>query len=799
MTGRAGVIAVAVLGCAVIGIGVAAKRCSGESAPVLSEMPEVSRAGSSTRRGHTTAVEQPTRALAGTVYLDGKPVIADVFLVDDFGVASRARSDAHGRFKVAGVRAAPYRLLASAPNAVPRAIAVDLGIDGRDVEIFLVGCAVTLDGEVRDASGGGIAGASILIGGLPISTTDAEGHYQLCFALSDSAIELTARADGYGDAQRKYIAGLSALDFDLVPEAIVAGRVETTTGQPVPDAIVELRPWEDGAQQEMSEMVMSKGGVLVAPKLPQVPITARTRSDADGRFEMRRLPSRAYRVLARTSELATNESRRIVAAAGRTDDLLIVVEGAATIRGVLLDSKTEQPRGGVPLFWVVGGIDQARTASAADGTFELLGLPPGPGRLGTVAPSYLDDDLVSAKVGDGPHRIHVTISTKISGHVSRDGHPVGGATVSVGLAETRSRADGAYELFVVSLGKTSVTAYDGVAFGTIEVTGIEGKDVEHADVVLDKSASIGGLLVDQSGAPIAGANVEVEYGDDAGQSLTRKDGRFTITMLSGGGPYAVKVLYEGARLEPLAGTAWSAIAVADGNTHVDNARLQAKLTRRTLGGRVVDMQGKAVSDALVTMLPGERTTHSAADGTFSVATAYAGPFTVEAKSAGLRQGRTRDVMPGKPVEIVMVDPGRIDIRCASKMRGVRLVLGRNTLAGACDTVVGPIVPGRYVVVGETGDVPVKLEPGETAIAKLAPLPFGTVEVIVPGAPVGATCGAPTEDGYMEMTDVANGTATIRAWLGERRIDCFGERSRGSTWVTVSAQPAKVTVALKPLD
>src|SRR5262249_43158426 len=100
---------------------------------------------------------------------------------------------------------APFTVSASAANYTPRAIAVaNMSPHTKSDQLLLeLGeCGTRLFGTVADASGGGIAKATISAAGLSGTQSDATGNYSLCVSPIDAFGPPLARvrvaADGYG-------------------------------------------------------------------------------------------------------------------------------------------------------------------------------------------------------------------------------------------------------------------------------------------------------------------------------------------------------------------------------------------------------------------------------------------------------------------------------------------------------------------------------------------------------------------------------------------------------------------------
>ncbi|MGE5180812.1 MAG: carboxypeptidase regulatory-like domain-containing protein [Acidobacteriota bacterium] len=158
----------------------------------------------------------------------------------------------------------------------------------------------------------------------------------------------------------------------------------------------------------------------------------------------------------------------------------------------------------------------------------------------------------------------VAVEATLHGRVLRHGHPVPGATVTVehigslSWPHVLSAADGRYAFDHMPLGRIEVSAMapDGSAHGLSRVA-LDRDDVI-ADIELDQEATISGVVVDESGAPVPGVLVTAKGTFLDGKSDAA--GRFTIHALRPG------------KFD---------VAVAESDAHVGVARVTVELKSKT--------------------------------------------------------------------------------------------------------------------------------------------------------------------------------------------------------------------------
>jgi hypothetical protein len=168
-------------------------------------------------------------------------------------------------------------------------------------------------------------------------------------------------------------AGLSRVDFELVPGGIVEGFARDTEGRPVAGAAVHVR-LEDGTRTE---------------------VFASSLSDARGRFRITDVPAGSVTLSARTTALAAAESARVsvktsetsavelVLSAGAVLDVRVVDEGGAALA---FDLSTRDAHGfEVPGLWIERDLK--------DSLFSVTRRRVGPLPLGTYS--------IAARTRDG--------------------------------------------------------------------------------------------------------------------------------------------------------------------------------------------------------------------------------------------------------------------------------------------------------------------------------------------------------------------------------------------------------------
>jgi hypothetical protein len=334
-----------------------------EPAPSAGEPAEVASRVLHSVRVQTAARERSrppvVRALSGRVSAERGGALAGAHVC--LAEASRAAlapacasSDVSGRFELELAGPGPFVLLASLPGYLP--LREVLSNVTRDVPLELVlraGGART-SGEVLDASGGTIAGASLSVTDargeqLSFGVSDATGHFEL--AIPEMRVRVAARAEGYSEAVLDLAGPVVGLRVVLAIASSIVGRVITDEGgEPVAGATVTA-----------FEASGSKG----EPSLAQ--------SREDGGFVLSRLPAGRYSLVA-VAEHWRSEPRLVALGVGQASDPVeLRMRAASQLTGSVSLDGSPCERGSV---WIDGPI-AAFAETGPEGEVSFDSVPPG--------------------------------------------------------------------------------------------------------------------------------------------------------------------------------------------------------------------------------------------------------------------------------------------------------------------------------------------------------------------------------------------------------------------------------------
>ena len=305
-------------------------------------------------------------------------------------------------------------------------------------------------GVVRDADGRRpIAGARVAVGGglaLPGDwqedatrnevTTDSAGHFRL-EGIGRSPQTVTARAPGFGPAERQGVRSGERLEIFLFPGATLAGVVRDDAGRPVKGAVVR-----------------AEGGGLWSPSPPA------ERTDAQGGFTMPGVQPGDYVVVAREGGRAPGIATVVVEPEVEARVQLVLSDGGF-VTGRIVDEAGRPLAGrvraevfedrGLPSF----ASDLLASDVEADGLFALGPLPLGTLGLGVSAPQRASRRVEAslpargrtADLGDVALEAGLAVRGRLA---NREGVGIVGAAVrALGLAgergggETPADAEGA--------------------------------------------------------------------------------------------------------------------------------------------------------------------------------------------------------------------------------------------------------------------------------------------------------------------------------------------------------------------
>ncbi len=448
-----------------------------------------------------------------------------------------------------------------------------------DVGDLEVGRGETLAGRVVDRSGGPVVGGSVTLwggsargfrGGEPsepvpaTTTTGADGRFRFTEA-TERGNRLRVEAPGFAAAE---VTGLRSGALRR-PVVLALGRAVT--------GVVTLPDRKNPAP-----------GALVRFEAPGV--TGRwAEARADGSFVLEGLPREGGMVLADAGE----RGRGTTPAPAGGARAVVVLAPTGAVRGRVVDADTAAPIAGIRVMARgEGGAFWDR--SGRDGRYEIRGLAPRAYRLSADDPRYVPwrRQAVAVTAGQAAAQdVPLVQGASLAGRVvDEEGRPIEGAggilsasgehpvrfffRTGGGIGAFRTTGDGSFKATRLLPGANqrlivSHEDYEAHTIGGIVLTA--GATTSGLVVVLPKGLGVRGIVKDENGLPLPGADVEMaraftfQSGRGASQfsfvggpmSRPRKqtgpDGRFEFRGLSSGDYTVVasKRGYSRDRIDPV--------------------------------------------------------------------------------------------------------------------------------------------------------------------------------------------------------------------------------------------------------
>lgn len=516
--------------------------------------------------------------------------------------------------------------------------------------------------------------------------------------------------------------GEDAGDVRLAKATALAGRVVDERGGPVVGATVTL--WPGGGQ-----------GFLDVTAGSGVPQSTTTRADGTFRFEAAAPQGNRLRVEA--PAFATLERQPV--RAGAVTRPLSLALGQAVRGTITLADRRTAAAGALVRF--EGRTQTTRWAETrADGTFLLEGAPREAGSLVADGGDRGRASLVIAAGSPEPVAIALAPTASLAGRVvdAESGKPLAGIRL-VARAEgqaaflARSGPDGRYAIRGLPPRSYRLSAEDERFVPWSRAVTVSAGLAEAQDVPLARGATLLGRVVDEQGAPVEGALVQVARGGEnvvrafvrslegEGGVRTARDGSFRATRLAPGEGQRLDVRHDEYEERAIGGISLAAGATRSGVTVVLRRGL-------SLRGVVKDEEGRPLAGADVTLSssrtiqagrggvqmsfigPGsQQRRETGADGRFEFRGLKAGDYTVVVRRSGFAR---RSVDPVKVGEAQAGEP-------------VELTLGPGTtISGFVRDRTGAGVSGWTISAREAGQVG-------------SPLGFGGLRTEEPTGPDGA--------------------------------------------------------------
>jgi protocatechuate 3,4-dioxygenase beta subunit len=611
--------------------------------------------------------------------------------------------------------AGPVEIQVSALGYITETQQVTIDLEKPASVTFALTRGRTISGRVANESGLPIGDASISVAGNDYESrlsveSDGDGEFELAGAPREP-VTISVSKEGYvarqieieGDADRR-------INVVLPTGRTVSGRVVTATNEPVAGADI----WAHSAAGDGS--------------------MHNAKSSADGTFTLAGLSEGRYSFRAMRSDLGEAELNDVDPSAAPLVLVFPPSKGVGSIHGTV--------KGYADRAWMYGAVwaeGGARAIIGRDGTYRLENVRAGETELRAQAMSQRDQvSSAPVKVNVIPDQdIEVNLAFRtdivVRGTVTEGGQPASGRDVTfmsqTGSSRTKTDERGAYELSGLEPGLYSVFVMTSLReqFSTrYQVAQSATFDIAIAFVQLQ------GRVVDETGAPQAGVEIEVKSGEHEDASTARSDnaGAFAVTVTDAPA-YVVTATRKG--------FATAVARVEDARTPVvlrlvRSAGLRVRLTDARDGKT---LKGFVVATNEARLLAG-RAQEPEKDGTFAVPVGP-GAYRVSASASGYATQSVRATVPFEGELRMALTPGGtlvVQTETASSDL-VKLVMptGEEYVRCECNgiaeirltgtkTVIEHVAPGRYTlqVLDIQGHIktsyPISIAEGQTTVAEI---------------------------------------------------------------------------------
>ncbi|AGC46173.1 hypothetical protein MYSTI_04884 [Myxococcus stipitatus DSM 14675] len=604
----------------------------------------------------------PARALEVQVTRNGKPAAATVRVRADH-LARELRTEGEV-VRFTGLYPDELMVTAEAPGlgSVPRTLTLSERVTQVTLELEDAG---KLFVSVLDEAGQPVPNPEVTLltsrGELVRRERGATGALVELGPLAVGDYLVEGKAEGFLEAQvpARVAKGETSLELELTRATLITGRVMDEYGRPAP---------------RVSVLVQPTGDTVLA--------------DGDGRFVARVPTPGLYELHAHHSEWGGGEVKVTAPASG----VELPLEGHAAVE-VTVSSEGRRVEGADAVLWVdQEGIFRSDRSSGPDGVVPMRGLPAGTYTLMASHPDYLASDPRKVTVVDG-QTLELEVELKPGAPLTGDvvdtqGTPVTGAALSVvprsaepvvsdarGHFEFRSlRPDRGYRLEVRHSGYDQVARAEGKAGGP------------PVKVVLKKRDLFRGRVVGTDGAPVRNFRMDEHVVDSP-------DGRFELPLSTMGDRVIFAVDASG--YEPL---------TVDRPASPDLGDLTLERLP-TVTGRVRDMNGAPVADAVVSCEICDESVMSGPDGRFTlVAPPYVAEYAVSARKG--RLSATETLTRGAQTSV------ELTLKQATRLSGRVFLSGGVPAAGVeVQAMSGDRSSPVHIVTGPDGGYSVEVSPG----------------------------------------------------------------------------------------
>jgi len=537
-----------------------------------------------------TIVLTPVPSKRARISSGGQPVAnARIVALSDYGSSATAMSDASGNYELPDPDVWASRLIVLTSDHAP--LIQDRAPAARFQSVDHLDAGITLRGSVQDASGAPVRGASILIDGIPLTTSDQDGHWLIehappahrIMALTDDQAGIAAGADHriilsaahvihgtvVDEITGRPVASMEIRQADENGAAMVSafshpdGTFQlpavadelTLSGvrpgyrladhasirQPPhqyraqPTTIIHGMVIDEHRSPVAASLVMAHGATS-SPNGP--PIAAY--SGPDGRFVLREVATATRRIEA--TKRGYFSATRDLQTLGRDGAVLILTKGT-DLRGVINDSQTLPIAGATIVARLSASnlppLKSDAATSAQDGTFTIH-LRPGVYDIGVAHEGFPTAWRKALHIDASTPLLQITMDRGVTQDgvvVKSDGTPAAGIYVGAfveGPPVPPSQTDNAghFRLPPLPAGKTMLrVGRAGNGFVMTREVAIPATDLT---IVLPETSALRGHVIDaDSGRPITKFTVDVLNPESKSRLLSplpveSEDGRFEI-------------------------------------------------------------------------------------------------------------------------------------------------------------------------------------------------------------------------------------------------------------------------------
>lgn len=386
-----------------------------------------------------------------------------------------------------------YLLRATAAGFVGASSPVKVGPGEVSVELQLQKGTV-ISGKVLDEYGRPAPGVSVLVTPTGDSVlADQEGKFSANVP-SPGLYELHAHHSDWGGGNLKVTAPKTGVELQLEPRAGAQVTV-SAAGRRVEGAHVVMFIEREGSFRSDRP------------------------SGADGVVMMRGLPPGAYWLVASHDDYLPSERQKVTIEDGVLSKITAELKPGEAVAGTVVD-EVGTPVAGVAVSVAPRGAEPVVTDAA--GKFEIRPLRPKASYLVRVTQRGLEQvERVIAIAGGEPVKVVVKREKVFKGRVLSDGKPLKRFRIDDHDVES---ADGRFELPLPSTEDRVIFAVEASGYEPLMVDRPATPDL--GDLILSAGPTLGGIIRDEGGAPVADAVV----GCDACEQSVRSgaDGRFSL-------------------------------------------------------------------------------------------------------------------------------------------------------------------------------------------------------------------------------------------------------------------------------